>query len=430
MASQAALGKQALANSKFEEAIMHYSLALQSSPTSPDYLIQRSTAYQRAQKYAEALEDAERAVVNAQKRAKRELIVESQYRRGCALYNLGRYGDAELVLNVVMRMNKEHKLAAMWVAKTKTAMGKLEADDERRRCTVVEIPEVDAGPRATSVMDIGNSGAGSEAGSTNGTPALTNSPTPASDPVPAAPAPPQQTPVDKIRYDWYQNNNNIYFTLLAKGVPKDKAQIDITDRSLTISFPLLTGASYDLTLDPLFAAVKPAECITRVMPTKVEIVLVKAMSGQKWSALESNEPVLAAKSGAEEEDGKDDADAIKRAILAPSGPTTKPTGPLYPTSSKSGPKDWDKISSDLSKADSASKPGHKPGHREDDDDEGGDASNDFFKKLFKDATPEVQRAMMKSYTESNGTALSTNWDEVKKGPVETSPPDGMEARKW
>ena len=38
--------------------------------------------------------------------------------------------------------------------------------------------------------------------------------------------------------------------------------------------------------------------------------------------------------------------------------------------------------------------------------------------------------MMKSYTESNGTALSTNWEEVSKGKVETSPPTGMEARKW
>jgi suppressor of G2 allele of SKP1 len=38
--------------------------------------------------------------------------------------------------------------------------------------------------------------------------------------------------------------------------------------------------------------------------------------------------------------------------------------------------------------------------------------------------------MMKSYQESNGTALSTNWDEVKKGRVETKAPDGMIARRW
>jgi len=37
---------------------------------------------------------------------------------------------------------------------------------------------------------------------------------------------------------------------------------------------------------------------------------------------------------------------------------------------------------------------------------------------------------MKSYVESNGTALSTNWKEVGAGKVETKPPQGMEARKF
>lgn len=38
--------------------------------------------------------------------------------------------------------------------------------------------------------------------------------------------------------------------------------------------------------------------------------------------------------------------------------------------------------------------------------------------------------MEKSYVESNGTALSTNWDEVSKGRVETKPPDSMVAKNW
>ena len=101
---------------------------------------------------------------------------------------------------------------------------------------------------------------------------------------------------------------------------------------------------------------------------------------------------------------------------------------MYPTSSKSGPKNWDKITEDLGK--STGKEGKDAGGLGDDDLEGGDEANAFFKKLFKGSSPEVQRAMMKSYTESNGTALSTNWDEVSKGKVETVPPDGMEAKQW
>lgn len=38
--------------------------------------------------------------------------------------------------------------------------------------------------------------------------------------------------------------------------------------------------------------------------------------------------------------------------------------------------------------------------------------------------------MMKSFTESNGTSLSTDWTDVKDRTVETVPPEGVEAKKW
>lgn len=87
-------------------------------------------------------------------------------------------------------------------------------------------------------------------------------------------------------------------------------------------------------------------------------------------------------------------------------------GPAYPTSSVSGPKNWDSIADD------------------DSDDESKQGVNQFFKNLYKGATPEQQRAMMKSFTESNGTSLSTDWDDVKGRTVETVPPEGVEAKKW
>jgi len=98
-------------------------------------------------------------------------------------------------------------------------------------------------------------------------------------------------------------------------------------------------------------------------------------------------------------------------------------GPTYPTSSRTGPKNWDKVADELAKPDGAAGEGA-------DQDEDGDPVNFFFKKLYKDADPDTKRAMMKSYVESNGTTLSTNWAEVGKGKVETSPPDGLVAKKW
>lgn len=46
---------------------------------------------------------------------------------------------------------------------------------------------------------------------------------------------------------------------------------------------------------------------------------------------------------------------------------------------------------------------------------GGDKKlNELFQKLYADATDDQRRAMVKSYSESNGTSLSTDWSEVAK----------------
>ncbi|KAL6931731.1 uncharacterized protein HGUI_01752 [Hanseniaspora guilliermondii] len=52
--------------------------------------------------------------------------------------------------------------------------------------------------------------------------------------------------------------------------------------------------------------------------------------------------------------------------------------------------------------------------------------NAFFKKIFEDATDEQKKAMLKSMQESKGTVLSTDWDKVKKNPVDPQLPDGAE----
>jgi len=62
---------------------------------------------------------------------------------------------------------------------------------------------------------------------------------------------------------------------------------------------------------------------------------------------------------------------------------------------------------------------------------GGDAAvNSFFQKIFSDADDDTRRAMMKSFQESGGTTLSTNWEEVGKNRVEVKPPTGSEWKKW
>lgn len=103
----------------------------------------------------------------------------------------------------------------------------------------------------------------------------------------------------------------------------------------------------------------------------------------------------------------------KKPATASSPTETKSAGPpSYPTSSKTGPKNWDTLDVD------------------DDDDLDKNDPNYFFKMMYKNSSPDVQRAMIKSFTESNGTALSTDWNDVKSRTFETKPPEGVEAKQW
>jgi len=132
--------------------------------------------------------------------------------------------------------------------------------------------------------------------------------------------------------------------------------------------------------------------------------------------------------------------------------------PVYPTSSKTGPKNWDKIVNSYAKPKAAPKPkanldsesdsgddvrekkSSKPIKLQDDTDDihigddfeedSGDPAHAFFKQLYAGASDDTKRAMMKSYQESGGTALSTNWKEVSQKRVEVTPPDGMVEKKW
>ncbi|EGW32774.1 uncharacterized protein SPAPADRAFT_60126 [Spathaspora passalidarum NRRL Y-27907] len=185
----------------------------------------------------------------------------------------------------------------------------------------------------------------------------------------------------KIREDWYQSNEEVIITIYAKNVPSDKLNIHFTPNSVSISFPSSASSEYNYNLDPLFADIDPEASSFKVFSTKLEIYL-KKKAHEKWHGLERE---------AEEADEAEDATE-------------------YPSSSKKKV-DWNKF---------------KVG----DDEVDNDDPQGFFGKLFKDVDDDTRRAMMKSYIQSNGTVLTTSWDEAKDKEFETYPPEGMEAKKW
>ena len=420
----AAKGAAALASSSFTAAVGHYNDAIASNPQAVDYYIKRSTAYTRVSPpdHASALSDAETALVLAHKRAKRELIVQSQLRRGIALFGLQRWADSKQCFDWVKKLDEKEKTVAIWEMKVKGKLKDLTETDAAGKVTVEEVPHIElptssnTKPPEKPLLEKD----GKEHAQTA---------QPASAPAEIKPEG-VQTPANKIRHEWYQTPDTVVVTLFAKGVPKDKATIDIQERALAISFPLPTGSEFDFSLDPLFSKVDPSLSTSKVMSTKVECVMKKATPGQKWASIEGTEAVQEGEQSAD--DGNADA---KRAVLG--NKSTNNTVPSYPTSSRSGPKNWDKVANDLTKKkakdDKAEGDGGNGGQDEDDDgvDEfEGNGENAFLQSIFKSSNPDAQRAMMKSYQESNGTVLSTDWSEVSKKKVETSPPDGMIAKKW
>ncbi|KAI4213066.1 MAG: hypothetical protein LQ351_004220 [Letrouitia transgressa] len=422
----AAKGAQALASKDFAAAVIHYTNAIASNPQAVSYYIQRSIAYTRVSPvdHASALGDAEIAVMLASKRGKRELIAQAQLRRAIALFSLERYGDAKQCLEWARKLDEKEKTIGIWQIKVEGKLKVLEEADGKAQINVAELPDV-AMPiaqeknRSTSQSDIKQETKSEVASPENG--------------VAAKPAEPTsqgaQTPSNKIRHEWYQTSDSVIVTVFAKGIPKDKAQVDIHSASLAISFPLSTGADFDLSFDPLYANIDPTKSSHKIMSVKAEFILKKAAPGEQWPSLEGTEQIITK--------GRTHASEEPTKVAASQSQLKPATAPAYPTSSKSGPKNWDKLASDLTRKPKKSKEKGKDGEDAEDNDDGGfddyegpDPVNGFFQNLYKNADPDTRRAMMKSYTESNGTALSTNWSEVGQGKVEPSPPDGMEAKPW
>ncbi|KAF1918799.1 hypothetical protein BDU57DRAFT_120536 [Ampelomyces quisqualis] len=393
-------GDTALSASQYTEAIQHYTDALAVNPAAVKYYIGRSTAYQRTHKYADALADAELAVVLAHKRAKRELIKDAQFRRALALFFLGRYADADYVLTIVQELDEKDKMLPTWSAKVAAKLKDLPEEDERRNVTAKKVPDVEipAAP-ATSTSTSASTSASKPTTSSADVATIKSADV-------AVPKPTVPTPTNKIKHDWYQSSDSVTVNILAKGAPKDTTTVEFEKDSLSVSFPIAGSESeFHFSADPLFASIDPSQSKFRVTPNKVELTLKKAAPGVKWHNLEGDRQVEALTD--------ENKATIPSHVLT--GKTAQEPAPAYPTSSKSGAKNWDKLAKE---------------DLDDKDDMEGDETSHFFKQLYKGASPDQQRAMMKSYQESGGTVLSTDWGSISVKTVVPEPPEGMEAKKY
>ncbi|XP_031414761.1 protein SGT1 homolog isoform X2 [Clupea harengus] len=191
-----------------------------------------------------------------------------------------------------------------------------------------------------------------------------------------------------VKYDWYQTESQVIMTIMLKNAKNEDVRVSFEEKELTACVKLALGEDYYLKLCLLHAVV-PEQCTYRILSTKIEIKMKKT-EAIRWEKLEG-EGVLS---------------NVKHF-----------TPNQYPSS---GPytRNWDKLVGDIKEEEKNEKL------------EGDAALNKLFQQIYTDGSDEVKRAMNKSFMESGGTVLSTNWTDVGKRNVDMSPPEDVEFKKF
>ncbi|KAL0760060.1 hypothetical protein Bca101_076210 [Brassica carinata] len=207
--------------------------------------------------------------------------------------------------------------------------------------------------------------------------------------LPLAPAKP------KFRHDYYQKPEEVVVTIFTKAIPMQNVDIDFGEQILSVVIDV-PGEDEAYHLQPrLFGKIEPGKCRYEVLSTKVESRLAKAEI-ITWASLEH---------------GKVPAVLPKPKVLSEVS-----MRPVYPSSKKV--KDWDKLEAEVKK------------QEKDEELEGDAALNKSLREIYSNADEDMIRSMSKSFVESNGPVLSTDWKEVGPKTIEITPPHGMELKKW
>eukprot|EP00199_Chlamydomonas_sp_CCMP681_P002071 CAMPEP_0119102810 /NCGR_PEP_ID=MMETSP1180-20130426/1428_1 /TAXON_ID=3052 ORGANISM="Chlamydomonas cf sp, Strain CCMP681" /NCGR_SAMPLE_ID=MMETSP1180 /ASSEMBLY_ACC=CAM_ASM_000741 /LENGTH=398 /DNA_ID=CAMNT_0007087163 /DNA_START=27 /DNA_END=1223 /DNA_ORIENTATION=+ len=387
-----AQGDRAYREEDFEAAVAAYTQALEApgQVVRADVFMARCQARTKTEDWEEAASDASQVMELAVPNTKQHML--GHLRRGVALFNMEEYEAAQEVFEAAAALYPENSMLKTWIRKCRAELEDLtiRTDIQPALPPPVSAPKAPA-PKAQQPKASTPGASPSTARASTAAEPAASAAAPA-----AAPVPPPVSIFEGIyRHQHYQLQNKVNVDVYAKGVSKDQVSVTFGEQHLTV---IITRGPdeepYNLDVE-LFGKIVPESCRYEVLRTKVEITMTKA-DGQQWASLEKSSQVTA---------------PSYSSLEAP------PAAGRYP-SSHAKAKDWSKVEAEVKELESK-------GELED-----GDPLNSFFKKIFSQGDEDQRRAMMKSFVESNGTVLSTNWNEVGAKKVECTPPDGMEAKKW
>ncbi|RXK39728.1 hypothetical protein M231_02921 [Tremella mesenterica] len=202
------------------------------------------------------------------------------------------------------------------------------------------------------------------------------------------------------RFDFYQSPVSLTLAVYVKG--RRAEDVKITYSSDSIAVEVLSGQAWQrFVLGPLFASINSEKTTHRVLQSKIEIQLAKVSEGI-WPAL------IRSKSSGSSGQSSFPGPSIVTGPVPPPPATpflARDEDVSASTSEKKAARNWDKLNA------------------------GGDAAlQKLFSSIYANADDDTKRAMVKSFTESGGTTLSTDWNTIGKGKTPIRPPEGMEAR--
>ncbi|XP_033742093.1 protein SGT1 homolog [Pecten maximus] len=372
-------GNDEFVNENYQKALELYTEALTKEPDKEEAYSHRAQVYIKLEQFKEAEQDSEKAIELNPKNSK------AYFRKGTALFHQEKYAAAKECLEIGLSLNTEDNSmkTLLWKCEAEIDLCRSEQSQGQSQISIGTSsisPSTKAGVPNITSQDITD-------------PTVTPSSNSTSQDVTMPTGP-------RTRYDWYQTETMVIITVMIKKVQKEDCHIDINEQSVSVCIKLPTGSDYTLELD-LAHKILPEKSLYKIMSTKVEIKL-KKIEGVRWSRLE--------------DDGSSTQN-IKQPSLPMDTHSEGDHANKYPSSSHYT-KDWDKLVTDIAKEEKEEKP------------EGDAALNNLFQKIYGDGSDETKKAMMKSFYESGGTVLSTNWNEVGKDKVDVKPPDGMEYKKW
>jgi len=366
-------GNSYLVDEEFESAARSYTQALEKDPKSYDALQRRSEANMRMKKYPAAIADADEAIKLNPDRAIGYL------RKGCACFESQDYKTALRTFKDGLEHNPtdgEKSRMELFVRKCRAEISEQEEQEEERKRQEEKKKKEEEEKKKKEEEEQKKKQQEEEKKVEEKKEA------------PAEP-PKKRENSPMVRHDWMQSTDAVTVSVYAKKVDPKDVSIDFEEQELSLSIKLGDGREFQQEWT-LAHTIIPSKCSYKVMSMKIEIRLVKAESGLQWASLDI-----------------DAEDVIPHSTVPPS---------VAPTSSKNGPKDWDALAKEVEAAE------EKP--------TGNDALDALMKQIYANGSDETRRAMIKSFQESGGTVLSTNWEEVSKKKVEGAAPKGQVMHKW